>query len=225
MLRSLALSNTDTLEKAYNVSNNCKNRIKPTMLSGVKTEALLVFARTALERFFQHIDEHELQPQVGSKEETEYVYSALRDLNVKLQDSVVNADYLINLVQRAKQHPELKSMAKVEEPLMNYYDVMAQRVAIHFNDKPAYIPEFLVICVLSHWILEEEKSIDLYPFLKDIDFEKLTYVFEMNRKEFIKDDFCVISDIFEISCATIEKLKSMKYKANKERISKTRKKK
>jgi hypothetical protein len=78
--------------------------------------------------------------------------------------------------------------------------------------------------MLNHWIFEEEKDISLYPFLKDVDFEKLIYIFEMNRKEFIKDDLCIISDIFEISSVTIEKLKSTKYKVNKDRVSKTRKK-
>jgi hypothetical protein len=224
MLKSLALSNNKILETTYNVSNNCKNRIKPTMLSVVKTEALLVFARTALERFFQHINENKLHPKVGTKEETEYVYNTLRDLNTKLQEVVVNADYLINLVQSAKKYPELRSIAKIEEPLMNYYDAMAQQVAIYFDKRPAYIPEFLVICMLNHWIFEEEKDISLYPFLKDVDFEKLIYIFEMNRKEFIKDDLCIISDIFEISSVTIEKLKSTKYKVNKDRVSKTRKK-
>ena len=195
------------------------------MLSGVKTEALLVFSRTALERFFQQIDEQEHQPTVGTKEETEYVYATLRDLNANLQESIVNADYLINLVQSAKRYPELRSIAKLEEPLMNYYDAMAQAVAIHFEKKPAHIPEFLVICVLSHWIIEEEKDIELYPFLKEVDFSKLYDIFEANKAQFKKDDFCVVNDIFDISCKTIEKLKTTKYKANKERVSKTRKKK
>ena len=34
------------------LNTNCKNRIKPKLIRDVKTEALLVFARTALERFF-----------------------------------------------------------------------------------------------------------------------------------------------------------------------------
>ncbi len=225
MLRSLALSDNNTLETTHNVSNNCKNRIKPTMLSGVKTEALLVFARTALERFFQQIDEKEYVPTIGTKEETEYVYSTLRTLNANLQEHIVNADYLINLIQSAKKFPELRSIAKLEEPLVNYYDAMAQTVAIHFDKKPAHIPEFLVVCVLSHWIIEEEKDIELYPFLKEVDFAKLYDIFEANKLEFKKDNFCVVSDIFNISCATIQKLKNTKYKANKDRVSKTRKKK
>jgi len=195
------------------------------MLSGVKTEALLVFARTALERYFLHVEELKYTPLVGTKEDTQYVYDTLEKLKDNLQDSVVNADYLISLVQGAKVNSALKKLAKHEEPLMNYYDVMAHKVSNHFLQKPAYIPEFLVICVLSQWIIEEEKSIELYPFLKDIDFELLISKFEVNRKDFLKDDECIISDILSVSSDIIEKLKKAKYKVNKERVSKTRKKK
>ena len=221
MLRNLAIDDT-TKKVSYNC---CKNRIIPTMLSGVKTEALLVFARTALERYFLHVEELKYTPLVGTKEDTQYVYDTLEKLKDNLQDSVVNADYLISLVQGAKVNSALKKLAKHEEPLMNYYDVMAHKVSNHFLKKPAYIPEFLVICVLSQWIIEEEKSIELYPFLKDIDFELLISKFEVNRKDFIKDDECIISDILSVSSDIIEKLKKAKYKVNKERVSKTRKKK
>ena len=166
-----------------------------------------------------------MHPVVGTESDTAYVYSELRKLRDSLQESVVNADYLINIVQSAKQFPELKEVAKHEEPLMNYYDVMAQKVASHFMDKPAYIPEFLVLCVLNHWIVEEEKPTDLYPFLKNIDFETLIDKFETNRKDFQKDGECILSDIFEVSSSIIEKLKNKKYKVNSQRVSKIRKKK
>jgi len=225
MLRNLSLSKNSNEILSRIVDNNCTNRIKPMMLSGVKTEALLVFARTALERFFEHIDGNNLYPRVGNNTETEYVYSELKKLKDLLQEFVVNADYLINLVQSSKKYPELKELAKHEEPLMNYYDAMANKVSNHFDTKPAYIPEFLVICVLSNWITEEEKSIELYPFLKDIDFESLIDKFESNREEFKKDDECIITDIFTVSSSIIDKLNKLKYKVNKQRISKTRKKK
>jgi len=83
----------------------------------------------------------------------------------------------------------------------------------------------LIICILSHWILEEEKSINLYPFLKDIDFLDLMSKFETDRKNFERDDLCVISDIHDVSFKIIEKLKNKKYKVEAKRVSKTRKRK
>jgi len=207
------------------INDNCKHRIKPVLLVDVKTEAILVFSRTALERYFARIDEVKFEATVGTDSDTKYVYDTLRELLVNLQDSVVNVDYFIKLVQESKKSAILKELAKCEDPLISYYDVMAEVVAKYYNEKSAYLPEFLVICVLSHWILEEEKSIKLYPFLKDIDFLELTSKFEENRKYFEKADGCTINELYEVSSLIIEKLKNYKYKVNKNRISKTRKRK
>ena len=101
---------------------------------------------------------------------------------------------------------------------------MARTVSEYYSQKPAYIPEFLVICILSHWILEEEKSVELYPYLKDIDFMLLISKFELNRATFKTQDECTIADTFKASDNIVEKLKKFKYKVNKERVSKKRKK-
>ena len=224
MLKNIIVEEHTKNISGIEIGAACPHRIKPSMLNGVKTEALLVFARTALERYFLHIKEQKYTPSVGNKEDTEYVYQTLLELKNNLQEYVVNADYLISIVQGAKINVELKKMAKYEEPLINYYDSMARAVGEYYSDRPAYIPEFLVICVLSHWILEEEKSVELYPFLKDIDFTLLISKFELNRTEFKNGDSCTIADTFNVSDNIIERLKKIKYKANKERVSKTRKK-
>jgi len=207
------------------INDNCKNRIKPIVLTDVKTEALLVFARTALERYFIQIDNAEFEPIVGTDDDTKYVYGILRKLLVDLQNSVVNVEYFIKLTEESKKSLQLRELAKFEDPLINYYDVMADEVARYYAAKPAYLPEYLIICILSHWILEEEKSINLYPFLKDIDFLDLMSKFETDRKNFERDDLCVISDIHDVSFKIIEKLKNKKYKVEAKRVSKTRKRK
>ncbi len=207
------------------ISNNCRNRVRPTMLRDVKTEALLVFCRTALERYFAKIDEAEYKATVGTDADTTYVYETLRDLLANLQDSVVNVDYFLDLVGLSKQHSMFRQLAKSEEPLINYYDVMAKVIRDHYEDKPAYLPEFLVVCVLDNWIAGEERSIELYPFLKNIDFLELMSKFEENRKYFEKEDECMVKELHQLSDKVTLNLKSYKYKANKTRISKTRKKK
>ena len=207
------------------INDNCKNRVKAVLLQDIKTEALLVFARTALERYFVQIDEAKYEATVGTDSDTKYVYDTLRKLLVNLQESVVNVDYFMILVQESKKSPQLRELAKFEDPLISYYDLMAETVAKFYENKPAYLPEFLIICLLSHWILEEERSINLYPFLKDIDFLELISKFEYNRKDFKKNEECTINQVFEISSSIIEKLINYKYKVNKTRVSKTRKKK
>lgn len=207
------------------INDNCKNRIKAVLLSDVKTEALLVFARTALERYFAQVDAAEYIPIVGTDVDTKYVYGILRKLLINLQDFVVNVDYFIKLTEESKKSTQLRELAKYEDPLISYYDVMADEVAKFYAAKPAYLPEYLIICTLAHWILEEERSINLYPFLKDIDFLDLMSKFENNRKSFEKDDFCVVSDIHDVSFRIVEKLKNKKYKVDAKRVSKTRKRK
>jgi hypothetical protein len=204
------------------INDNCINRIKPLLLRDVKTEALLVFARTALERYFTKLDESNIEPIIGNNEETIYIYSTLRTLLARLQECVVNVDYLINLVQVTKKYPKLKALTEKEQPLIAYYDTMAQKVSSHYQEKPAYLAEFLVICVIAEWILGEEKSTHMYPFLNEIDFLELIGKFENNRHSCCLDDKCKISEIQELSFKIVEKLKNYKYKVNKNRISKTR---
>lgn len=211
---------------AFNpIDTHCINRVKPSLLRDIKMEAILVFSRTALERYFATIDKSGIDLELTCEDETRYVYTILRELLGKLQESVVNVDYLIDVMQSANNYPLLKTLAKQEESLMRYYDIMAQQVRNHFEEEAAYLPELLVICVLEEWILGEEKSTHLYPFLDEIDFLELISVFERNRKYFEKDETCKVSEILELSFKVVEKLKNYKYKANKSRVSKTRKKK
>lgn len=225
MLQDFSVVEDNTLSIEQFLKDNCKNRIKPTILRDVKTEALLVFTRTALERYFNQIQENGCHPIIGTQEDTAYVYDTLRELRDRLQESVVNVDYLLTLAKYGDKYPHLKKLAKHEEPLRDYYNAMAQKVVNHFSDKPSFIPEFLVVCVLSHWILEEEKSVHLYPFLKEIDFALLIDKFEINREYFEQNNDGIIADMHNVSVSIVEKLKAKKYKANTNRVSKTRKKK
>lgn len=225
MLRKLSTDEDVDYKFDEKLLNCCPKRVRPTMLKGVKTEAVLVFARTALERYFSFVDKEKYTPKVGTQEDTEYVYNTLIKLNDHLQEHVVNADYLINIVQGSKVDARLRTLAKYEAPLIEYYDAMARYVKNYYIDKPAYIPEFLIICVLSEWILEEGNSVELYPCLKDIDLTSLIARFELNREAFQKDGECVLSDIFSVASGIVKQLKNTKYRVNKARVSKTRKKK
>jgi len=206
------------------ISNNCTNRIKPSLLRDVKTEALMVFARTALERYFARLDQAKVLNIMAKNEETAYVYNTLNKLLQQLQKCVVNVDYLIHLSTNANKSATLKLLSKQEEPLIAYYDIMARKVRDHYKGKPTSLPAFLVISVLAEWILGEEKSTHIYPFLNEIDFLELIGKFEDNREHFYQDDECKVSEVHELSFEIIEKLKNCNYKANKTRVSKTRKK-
>lgn len=207
------------------LKNNCTQRVKPTLLRDIKTEALLVFARTALERYFDQIDAQGGYPKLGSEEDTRFVYETLRKLRDELQHFVVNVDYLIVVVKGAEKHPQFRSLAKYEEPLVWYYNTMAKKIVSYFSDTTSFIPEFLIVCMLNHWIHEEEKSIHWYPFLKETDFAALIDVFESNRNIIEEHKEGIISELFNVAIDMVEKLKNEKYKANTQRVSKVRNKK
>lgn len=208
------------------INDNCKQRIKPKLIRDVKTEAVLVFARTALERFFTKLDDENTELSLGSEENTLYVYNTLKELLRDLQIYVVNVEYLIDLVQNTKKYPksfELRQLAKYEEPLINYYDTMAKRVEYHFPLQTTLLPEFIVVCVLSAWFLENEKPTSIYPFIEKYDFLSLIEKFEIYGQHESKDKRKLIIGIQKISIDIINILNNAKYKFNKERTS-TRKK-
>ena len=70
----------------------------------------------------------------------------------------------------ATKHPSLKALAKKEEPLMVYYDSLVKTIERLLTYGSSWIPELIVIALLSEWIIEEEKSTYFYPFLKEIDY-------------------------------------------------------
>ncbi len=199
----------------------CKKRIIPTFGRDVKTEALLVFVRTALERGFKRVDDDDFEPKVGNDEDTKYVYNNLRRLNNKLNECVVNADYLLAVMQKAKENPSYKSIAKNEEPLILYYDSLAKRIDFHSKTQKKFVPELIILCMLSQWINEEEKSIALYPFLKEYNFLLLIEKYELNSKN---EQKTIMLEMFKISNDLVNILNNTKYKFNKDRISKTRRK-
>jgi len=207
------------------IDNHCEERIKPQLIRDVKTEAVLVFTRTALERYFDRFNKDDNKLILSTQEDTSYVYNSLKSLLIDLQKHVVNVEYLINLVQTTKQNPsslELRKLAKYEEPLITYYDSMAKKIAQQFPSKIAAVPEFIVICVLSMWFLEEEKTSALYPFIKKYDTLLLIDKFEKYAQNSNDEEKKVFSQMQKVSIEVVEVLKNVKYKFNTDRKSKNR---
>jgi len=210
------------------IDNYCENRIKSNLLGGVKTEAVLVFTRTALERIFDKLDEQSTPPLLGTKENTKYIYDNLRNLLNDLKKNVISVDYLIELMQNTKNDPmntDLRRETKYEEPLIMYNDTMAKRMNYHFSTSKTSIPELLIICILSNWFLEDEKSTKLYPFIDKYDFLTLIEKFEIYAQNESDKQIKLISKMQLVSIDIIEYLKKAQYKFNKSRTSKKRKRK
>ena len=193
----------------------CKNRSKPLWLRDVKTEALLVFIRTTLEDYFKQIENSSYYFELGSKEDNQFVFNELKKLLEKLQDTVINSSYLRSLIENAPKHQSLKALAKKEEPLMVYYDSLIKTIERLLTNGSSWIPELIVISLLSEWIIEEEKSTYFYPFLKDLDYIDLINRYDNAKIGLDKDKKEIMLNMYKISSTLIEKLKNTKYKVSK----------
>ena len=195
----------------------CKNRIKPLLLRDIKTEALLVFIRTTLEDYFSQIEKLGYYFQLGNVEDNQLVSSQLKELLINLQDTIINSSYLRSLIETASKNPSLKAIAKKEEPLMVYYDSLVKEIENSLNNGSFWIPELVAICLLSEWIIEEEKSTFFYPYLKDFDYLSLLNCYDRAKIDLDKDKKEIIIDMYKISSKLIQKLKKVEYKVNSTR--------
>ena len=201
----------------------CKNRVKPKLLRDIKTEALLVFIRTTLEQSFYQIDNIGYNFRLGNDEDNDIVYSSLKKLLEQLQDTVINSTYLRSLIENAHKNATLKVLAKKEEPLMVYYDILIKTIEVCLPNGSFWIPELVVISLLSEWIIEEEKSAYFYPYLKDIDYIDLINRYDNSKKDLENEKKEIIMKMYKISSKLIEKLKKAEYKINTNRKKTKRK--
>ena len=195
----------------------CKNRIKPKLLRDIKTEALLVFIRTTLEQSFYQIDNNDYDFILNNDEDKKYTYTTLRRLLVLLQDTVINSTYLRSLIENSHKNLTLKMLAKKEEPLMVYYDTLVSTIELCLPNGSSWIPELLVIMLLSEWIIEEEKTAYFYPYLKDINYLDLITKYENSKKSLNDEKKEVLMNMYKISSKLIDKLKKAEYRINTNR--------
>ncbi len=192
----------------------CKNRIKPKLLRDIKTEALLVFIRTTLEQSFYQIDNIGYSFELGNDKDKELVYSSLKKLLEQLQDTVINSTYLRSLIENSHKNATLKLLAKKEEPLMIYYDTLIKTIEVCLPNGSSWIPELVVISLLSEWIIEEEKTAYFYPYLKDMNYLDLINRYDNSKKDLDNEKKEIIMNMYKISSKLIEKLKKVEYKIN-----------
>ena len=195
----------------------CKNRVKPKLLRDIKTEALLVFIRTTLEQSFYQIDNNDYDFILNKDEDKKYTYTTLRRLLVLLQDTVINSTYLRSLIENSHKNLTLKMLAKKEEPLMVYYDTLVSTIELCLPNGSSWIPELLVIMLLSEWIIEEEKTAYFYPYLKDINYLDLITKYENSKKSLNDEKKEVLMNMYKISSKLIDKLKKAEYRINTNR--------
>lgn len=194
-----------------------KNRVKPKLLRDIKTEALLVFIRTTLEISFYQIDDTSYYFELVNKEDNDMVYLSLKKLLKHLEDTVISSTYLRSLIDNSHKNITIKILAKKEEPLMVYYDTLVKTLESSLAKESFWIPELVVISLLSEWIIEEEKTDYFYPYLKDIDYLDLINRYDNGKKFLDNEKKEIIMNMYKISSKLIDKLKKVEYKINTNR--------
>lgn len=208
------------------IKPNCPNRIKPKLLREQKTEALLVFIRTTLEQHFKIIDNENIsQPEFGSKEDTEYIYKELHKLLENLKNCVVNSSYLQSLIANSGKSKVLSMLALREKPMMVYYDSIAKGIERNLPSGSSWIPELMVVCLLSQWVIEEEKSTYLYPFLNDINYLDIIERFDKAKLDETHSKKEVVMNMYKLSIVLIENLKKCSYSSTSKSVKKRKKRK
>ena len=197
--------------------NYCTQRVKPKLLREQKTEALLVFIRTTLEEYFEKLDKGQILARIGDDKENILISNTLRNLLLNLQECVVSSSYLRSIIANIHKNATLKILAKQEEPLMVYYDSLVKGLENNLKNGQTWMPELMVICLLSEWIIEEEKSVFLYPFLKDINYLTLLEIYD--KTKLISEDSTkrIMMNMYKISSSLILNLSNSSYKINTKR--------
>ncbi len=193
-----------------------KNRIKPTFLREIKTEALLVFIRTTLITYFERVENGNEEVIIDKKEDIEKISKCLNILHNDLKDKVVDSRYIQTLTNHAQHDEKYRILLLKEEPLCIYYNDIVQELSKNLKDGSKWIPEILIISLLTEWLIEEEKSIALFPFLKKFDYIELFNIYDNIRLKDIKSEKAeTIKSMYKLSSNLINALKKSKYKHNR----------
>ena len=72
----------------------------------------------------------------------------------------------------------------------------------------------MVIALLSEWILEEERSVYLYPFLNELDYIDLLEKYDLAKLATDMEKREIIMNMYKLSTLLVKCLKNTKYKVN-----------
>lgn len=204
---------------------NLNPQIKIKLLRDIKTDALLIYIKTVVEELLENIKKNDYKIDLGYEDFNKEIEENIRNLNNELSLTIINAYELKAFISYQQFKNKNNKLLPNDEALVFYYNALVKQIESHLIEGALWIPEQIILSLLSEWILEEEKCIDFYPFLKNFDYLRLLSFYEMARNNeqnpHLKDN---ISKMYKISSSMIDKLKNSKYNINNTRKSKVRKK-
>ena len=207
------------------MSANNPPQICIKLLRDIKTDALLIYIKTVIEELLENIKNEKYKIDLGFEEFNKEIEKNIIELNTKLDKTIINAYELKCFMAYQQLKQSNHKLLPNDEALVFYYNTIVKQIETQLVEGELWIPEQIVLALLSEWVLEEEKSTIFYTFLNDFDYLKLLSYYEKARNN--EKNINLRNNIlkmYQISSSMIKRLKNSKYKINSSRKSKMRKK-
>ena len=207
------------------MSANNQPQICIKLLRDIKTDALLIYIKTVIEELLENIKNETYKVDLGYENFNKEIEENIIELNIKLDKTIINAYELKSFMAYQQMKQTNHKLLPNDEALVFYYNTIVKQIETQLKEGELWIPEQIVLALLSEWVLEEEKSTIFYTFLNDFDYLRLLSYYETarNNEKNINLRENIIR-MYQISSSMIKRLKNSKYKINSSRKSKMRKK-
>ncbi|MDX9901176.1 MAG: hypothetical protein RBT22_06760 [Aliarcobacter sp.] len=207
------------------MSANTPAQICIKLLRDIKTDALLIYIKTVIEELLENIKNETYKIDLGYENFNKKIEENIIELNIKLDKTIINAYELKSFMAYQQMKQINHKLLPNDEALVFYYNTIVKQIETQLKEGELWIPEQIVLALLSEWVLEEEKSTIFYTFLNDFDYLRLLSYYETarNNEKNINLRENIIR-MYQISSSMIKRLKNSKYKINSSRKSKMRKK-
>ena len=202
---------------------NFNPQIKLKLLRDFKTDALLIYIKTVIEELLENIKKGSYKIDLGNDEFNLEIEENIKILNSHLSKTIINAYELKAFMSYSQIKTKNSKLLPNDEALVFYYNSIVKQIETSLQEGDIWIPEQIILSLLSEWILEENKSLTLYPFLNDIDYLKLLSHYENARNNEKKNSLREnVIEMYKISSSMIKRLKNSKYRVDSSRKSKKR---
>ncbi|MBY0541668.1 MAG: hypothetical protein WCR78_03780 [Arcobacteraceae bacterium] len=207
------------------MSANTPAQICIKLLRDIKTDALLIYIKTVIEELLENIKNETYKIDLGYENFNKEIEKNIIELNTKLDKTIINAYELKSFMAYQQTKQVNNKLLPNDEALVFYYNTIVKQIETQLKEGELWIPEQIILALLSEWVVEEEKSTIFYTFLNDFDYLRLLSYYETarNNEKNINLRENIIK-MYQISSSMIKRLKNSKYKINSSRKSKMRKK-
>ena len=140
---------------------NFNPQIKLKLLRDFKTDELLIYIKTVIEELLENIKKGSYKIDLGNDEFNLEIEENIKILNSHLSKTIINAYELKAFMSYSQIKTKNSKLLPNDEALVFYYNSIVKQIETSLQEGDIWIPEQIILSLLSEWILEENKSGDL----------------------------------------------------------------